>query len=131
LGLCNGLGWDPGEGVFYYIDTGARTVFRRTVKRDGPGVAFARFEDGLPDGMCVEPGGDIWVALWGKGKVVRLDRKTGEMNGQVEVPVPQVSSCCLGPDQSLYITTASVGMSPDDGAAFPWSGSIFRCQITA
>ena len=32
---------------------------------------------GLPDGMCIDQEGKIWVACQGAGKIIRFDTETG------------------------------------------------------
>lgn len=64
-------------------------------------------EMGIPDGICIDPEGGIWVALWGGGRVVRLDAR-GVIDGEVEVGVPHVSACVLDAHGQLVITTAAV-----------------------
>ena len=33
---------------------------------------------GLPDGMCIDTEGMLWVACYGAGKVIRFDPKSGK-----------------------------------------------------
>lgn len=64
------------------------------------------------------------MALWDGGKVRRYS-PDGQNIGEIELPVPRITSCAFGgpgPDR-LFITTASTGVDPErshgpDGALF-------------
>ncbi|MEX2232945.1 MAG: SMP-30/gluconolactonase/LRE family protein [Cyclobacteriaceae bacterium] len=48
----------------------------------------------------------------------------------VKVAAPHVTSCCFGGKdlQTLYITTAREGLTPEELQEFPLSGSLFSCS---
>lgn len=35
-------------------------------------------EENIPDGMCIDTEGKLWVACYNGGRVIRLDPETGE-----------------------------------------------------
>ncbi|MBN6056685.1 SMP-30/gluconolactonase/LRE family protein, partial [Nonomuraea sp. RK-328] len=76
---------------------------------------LARFPSGggAPDGMAIDAEGCLWIAMWGGGRLVRLDPE-GRLLSEVPVPVAQPSSCAFGgPDLDvLYVTTAREGLGP-------------------
>ena len=82
--------------------------------------------DGIPDGMCVDAAGNLWIAVWGAGRV-HCHEPDGVLRAMVEVPAPHTSSVAFaGPDLDvLVITTALEGMGPHDRAAYPDSGRLF------
>jgi sugar lactone lactonase YvrE len=125
IGLCNGLDWFGDH--FYYTDTGAQTVL---VRNETQTRIFAKIEQGYPDGLTVDRAGNIWLAIWGEGQVIGLHAETAEVIATIEVPVPNVSSCCFGGDdlETLYITTARQGLSDKQLEQAPLSGSIFCCR---
>jgi sugar lactone lactonase YvrE len=86
-------------------------------------------DEGLPDGMCVDTEGYLWVALF-NGGAVRRHSPAGDLDRVVEVPVSQVTSCAFaGPDLSdLYVTTAREGFSEEDAAREPDAGSVYRLR---
>src|SRR5260370_22067566 len=71
--------------------------------------------DGVPDGLCVDADGFIWVALWG-GSAVRRYRPDGTLDREVGLPVTQVTSCAFGgPDlDQLFITSAAGGLTESE-----------------
>jgi sugar lactone lactonase YvrE len=116
LGISNGIGWSPDERLMYYIDSQEHRVdvFDYDPATGGIGgrrkFAAVGGGDVVPDGLTVDADGDIWVAVWGGGAVLRHD-PDGRVRQTVEVPATQVTSCVFGgPDlDRLYITTAAGG----------------------
>ena len=85
----------------------------------------------LPDGMCMDAEGNLWVAFWGGFRVACINTKTGEELAEIKLPVPNVTSCnWIGPDFSeLVITTAREGLDEHELLAYPMSGHVFRCKV--
>jgi sugar lactone lactonase YvrE len=129
VSISNGIDWSPGDDLMYYADspTGRIDVFdwdpaSGMISRRRPFVTLPR-GDGVPDGLCVDADGFVWVALWG-GSAVRRYRQDGTLDREVRLPVTQVTSCAFGgPDlDELFITTAAGGLTQDQ----PMAGAIFR-----
>jgi len=84
--------------------------------------------DGFPDGLTVDDENAIWLAHWGGSRITRF-LPDGTIDGILEIPVPQVTSCTFGgPDRNLlFITTASRDL---DLKKFPLAGGVF-CTKTS
>jgi sugar lactone lactonase YvrE len=80
----------------------------------------------LPDGLCVDTAGCVWLAVWGQSCIFCLTPE-GDAAGRVEVPTPLVTSCAFGgPDyRTLFMTTAS----EDDSD--PFAGRLFAADVGA
>jgi sugar lactone lactonase YvrE len=124
--LSNGLGWDPAGRLMYYIDSPTQRVdaldfdvASGDVENRRP-FAVIPDTDGIPDGLAVDDDGGIWVALYGGGRVLRLD-PDGVVSGQVEVPVPRATACCFAGNR-LFVT-AREGLFALD---VPYSGPPAR-----
>ena len=124
--ISNGMGWTTDTKTMFYIDTPTQQVAAYDYDIETGSMANRRVvaeidpADGHPDGMCVGPDGDLWVALWG-GHAVRRFRPDGTVVGDISVDAQNVS-CCVWGDGSLWITTARQD-SPEsavDGALFRW-----------
>jgi len=87
--------------------------------------AYIPAELGVPDGLCADTEGDVWVAMWGGGSVVRVTSE-GKIDRKLEIGVPHVTSCAFGVDDALIVTTASVALRSDDRSSFPSAGGLFR-----
>lgn len=117
LTLPNGMGWGPAGDTFYLIDTIESTMqafaFDAEQARLSEPRVVRRFDPdgGLPDGMCIDSQGRLWVAMWGTGRLLCLS-PSGQEIFAVDVPARQPSSCAfVGPHLSrLAVTTAREGL---------------------
>jgi len=127
--VSNGLDWTADERGFYYVDSGSPVVLRFAVV-DGrpvaPAVAVELEAGTVPDGLCVDVDGCLWVALYGAGQVRRYDPE-GFLDTVVTLPATRTTSCAFGgPDLStLFITTSRLGLDGAGRAAQPLAGRVF------
>lgn len=129
LVLPNGLGWNAEDTAMYLADSYANLLYRADFHADsgelGPLVVLTKTEGvGVPDGLSVDVDGCLWVAMHGAREVRRYD-PAGRVVGVVPVPVLQPSSCAFGPDGRLFITSIRNGLSAEELAQSPLSGSVF------
>ncbi|XP_018605483.1 regucalcin [Scleropages formosus] len=132
--LSNGLDWSLDHRTFYYIDSFSYKVqaFDYDIVsgsvRNGRVLYALEKDEGIPDGMCIDTEGKLWVACFDGGRVIRIDPQTGTRIQTVKLPVDKVTSCCFGgKDYSdLYVTTASYGMDDQAIARQPEAGYIFK-----
>jgi sugar lactone lactonase YvrE len=134
--LPNGLAWDEHAERFYFIDTFTHRIDVFDFDLSSGEIANRRVaiemprEFGLPDGMCCDSFGRLWVAFWGGSRVMGFDPHNGEPIAMVHVPTRLTSSCCVDPEgRGLYITTARNTLSPDTLRAEPLAGSVFRATL--
>ncbi|XP_036159836.1 regucalcin isoform X2 [Myotis myotis] len=85
-------------------------------------------DEQIPDGMCIDAEGKLWVACYNGGRVIRLDPETGKRLQTVKLPVDKTTSCCFGgKDYSeMYVTCARDGIGPEDLLRQPEAGGIFK-----
>lgn len=133
--ISNGLAWSADGATLYYIDSmthrvDAFDVDLATGALDGR-RPFVHIDatPGVPDGMCIDEDGFLWVALF-DGAAVHRYSPSGDLDRIVEVPALQVTCCAFGgPDyDELYITTAAQNMSDEDRRLQPDAGSMFRLR---
>jgi sugar lactone lactonase YvrE len=130
--ISNGLAWSHDDKQMYYIDTplGRVDVFdydatSGEIHNRRPLFEVPK-ENGAPDGMTIDEEGCLWVAHWGGGAVRRYTPK-GVVDQTIEVPASKVTSCTFGGAdlKDLYITTASIGLHPEQQREQPHAGGIF------
>ncbi len=134
LGLSNGLAFSPDGSLLYSVDSlPSRTVRVRDYDQAsgavGPRRRALELTDAVPDGLCVDSSGNLWLAAWGRGEV-RGYSPAGELFEVIEVAAPHTTSVAfVGPrlDQ-LLITTARGELSPAEQDEFPLSGSLFLAR---
>ncbi|WP_394919847.1 SMP-30/gluconolactonase/LRE family protein [uncultured Robinsoniella sp.] len=111
--ISNGLVWNPSGDKFYHIDTPTQKIDVYDVVEEGvlgnkkTAVSIDE-KEGAPDGMCMDSRGQLWVAMWGGGKVHCYNPDTGAKMKEVLVPDRNVSCCIIGgADKNLlFVTTA-------------------------
>lgn len=128
---ANGKAWNSDGTTMYHADTSRRTIWKydydvKTGTASNKRV-FVRHEDWNPDGLCMDTGGNLLVAVFG-GARVEIYSHRGERLGDIELPVPNVTSCDLSDDGTLFVTTAFDGMSTEARRKAPQSGAIFKYQ---
>jgi sugar lactone lactonase YvrE len=134
--VSNGMGWSPDGTAFYYSDSGHGLVYRADYDLDrgliGRLVPFIKPPRGIgvPDGLTVDREGNLWVAFWGAGAVHQYDSR-GRLLTRVSVAASQTTSCCLGGGDgcTLFITTASHGLSTQQLIAEPDAGRLFAVTV--
>ena len=93
---------------------------------------FIRFgeSDGYPDGMTVDAEACLWIAFW-DGWCVRRYSPSGEFLQTVEVPVQRPTSCAFGGEdlQTLFITSARIGIEGTELANQPLAGGLFAVDV--
>jgi sugar lactone lactonase YvrE len=128
----NGLAWSPDNLLMYYVDSGAQRVDVFDYERSEGTISNQREvaaispDLGLPDGIAVDSEGCVWVAIWGSGTVRRFTPE-GALDTVVELPTPNVSSCCFGGPafDTLYMTTSTRHLADPDPVV---DGAIYACR---
>ena len=139
--LSNGLDWNAADDTMYYIDTRPKNLYKFAYDKETGTLSDRKVlidysQDpglGLPDGMCVDNMGRLWVASFGVepgsgGRVTCWDPRTGERVMTLKIPGAQrITSCCFGgPDYRwLFVTSAQFGASEEELKNMPNSGALF------
>jgi sugar lactone lactonase YvrE len=128
--VTNGPAFAPDGRVVYVSDS----IARRIVALDVSGTtlsgrrvfAVLTDEEGYPDGLAIDGEGCLWCAHWGGSRVTRF-APSGKRLMTISLPAPQVTSVAFGgPDfETLFITTARLGLDNKELALFPQSGNLF------
>lgn len=130
--VSNGLAWTADGATAYYVDSLTYRIDRfdwnstQGLHNRRPFVSIAP-QDGAPDGLTVDAGGQVWVALF-NGRAVRGYDSDGDLVEVVELPVPKVTACTFGGPalDQLFITTSRLG---DEGESHPAAGALFVADV--
>lgn len=138
VNIANGLAWSLDKKIFYYIDSLLRTVDAfdydvetGEIKNRRTAIDVKSFEpfEYIPDGMCIDAEGMLWVALFNGGKLIRCDPNTGKKVSEICLPVTQTTSCCFaGPELDVMIVTSASLISDEEYEKQPKAGNIFRIK---
>lgn len=131
--IPNSLAFSPDGRTMYFADTNRHTIWAYDYD-PASGAAtrervFADTGAGRPDGSCVDAEGCLWNADYGASRVVRYT-PAGEVDRTYALPVTNVTCCCFGGEDlgTLYITTATQRLSPEELARQPLAGSLFALR---
>ncbi len=130
--VTNGIRWSANGTRMYFVDSAARTIwvydFDMTKGEPGARRVFARLteDEGYPDGLCVDADDHVWSAHWAGARITRY-RPDGTKERVIEIPAPNVTSCCFGGAglDILYVTSARIGVSDEALARMPQTGGVF------
>jgi sugar lactone lactonase YvrE len=129
---ANGKTWSLDGKIMYHADTHRGTIWAYDFAIETGAIAnrrvFVRKDDWHPDGLCTDQAGRVLVAVYG-GAGVEIYSHRGELVDMVDLPVPNVTSCDLRPDGTLFITTAYDGMEDGERHQSPLSGAVFEVVL--
>jgi sugar lactone lactonase YvrE len=138
LTISNGLGWSPDGATTYLADSGTRLVRAFAFDDERGAISDERVlievpeKVGGPDGLTVDADGDLWIAIFGGGRVQRYSPE-GVLREELRVPARETTSCAFaGPGMSrLYVTTATEDWSEEQRRAEPGAGLVYRFDTDA
>lgn len=131
--IPNSLAFSADSRTMYFADTNRHTIWAYDYD-PATGAAtrervFADTGSGRPDGSCVDAEGCLWNAEYGSGRLVRYT-PAGKVDRAVEVPVSNPTCCAFGGEDlgTLYVTTATQRLAPEDLARQPLAGSLLALR---
>jgi len=138
LTISNGLGWSPDGSTMYLVDSIPGVVQAFDFDGEHGAISDARVlidlrdDTGAPDGMTVDAAGDLWVAIWGGGRVHRYN-PDGVLRETLEVPAVQTTCCAFGGPglHWLYVTTATEDWTDLQRRDEPAAGLVYRFDTDA
>lgn len=135
--ISNGLAWSKDGQILFYIDTHDNHVYAFDFDKNTSEISNQRVvitstpEMGGMDGMCIDQDDTLWIAHWGGNCVRQWSPVTGEIQQEISVPAPHVTSCTFGGEKlnQLFITTARSGLTNLQLEEYPFSGGVFISDI--
>ncbi|KQV38908.1 MULTISPECIES: SMP-30/gluconolactonase/LRE family protein [unclassified Rhizobium] len=128
---ANGKAWSLDGTVMYHANTSRGTIWKYDYDVETGATSnkrvFVRHEDWNPDGLCIDPDGNLLIAVFGGARVEVYSHRAEHVR-DIELPVPNVTSCDLTEDGTLFVTTAFDGMSLEARSNAPQSGAVFNCH---
>ncbi|MGF1721007.1 SMP-30/gluconolactonase/LRE family protein [Vibrio kyushuensis] len=91
-----------------------------------------RSHEGLPDGLCADKYGNVYICHWDAGIIsyyMPSPTRIGSAKklGDIELPVKHATRCTFGGKyfDSLFVTTANYGLTQTEANLSPQSGQLF------
>lgn len=134
--ISNGICWSSDKTKMYYIDSPTRKVKEYNYSNETGIIKYNRIAVsipdtlGFPDGMTIDSDDNLWIAHWDGYSVCKWNPKTGELLKRIIIPCPHITSCAFGGNdlKTLYITTARIGLKPEELKKYPFSGGVFSIK---
>jgi sugar lactone lactonase YvrE len=131
--IGNGIAFSPDDRRMYFADSRDETVWLYDFDPDTGTVSNRRLFfstasiEGRVDGATCDSEGNYWCALVHGGAVACISPE-GRMIRRIEVPARHPTMVAFGgPDlDQLYVTSASSLLKPEERAAWPHAGKLFR-----
>jgi len=128
----NGVFVDQRQNALYVDEHLKRRILKFPILPDGSLGDFTVFADlnrlthrvgdyaeAGPDGLERGPDGDLYVCLYGEGRILRLSPQ-GRIVASIPVPTPYVTNIAFAPDGSAYVTGSFENLAP------PFPGQVMR-----
>jgi len=131
--IPNSLAFSPEGRTMYFADTNRHTIWSWDYHLASGAATnervFADTGSGRPDGSCVDAEGCLWNAEYGAWRLVRYTPR-GKVDRVVELPVANPTCCCFGGEDlgTLYVTTATQRLTPEELAQQPLAGSLLALR---
>lgn len=135
IAIPNAICFSPSGQVAYFADTPQRIIHRLALDDTGwpsgdpvPWIDL-RDQNLNPDGAVCDAEGNLWNAQWGAGQVACYS-PDGDLIQTVQLPAKQTTCPAFGGAQldTLFVTSATESLPPDELAATPTNGQTFSTQ---
>jgi len=133
--IPNAACFSPDGRIAYFTDTPTGRIMQvQTDPATGLPLAapqpFVADLEGPPDGAVTDAAGNLWVALWGRGRVAGI-APDGQRIGAFDLPVANVTCpAFVGRDgRTMLVTTARHGMTAPEIAASPHAGASWLIDL--
>lgn len=130
LTIPNSVAWSPNNTTMYFTHTTTREILAFDFAFPDSLISNQRVfyvHDGVgyPDGSRVDIQGNIWVAIYGEGRVLKISLY-GKVIGEIILPTKNVT-CVEFVGTELFITTAE----DEDGdvGSRELGGALFRVDV--
>jgi sugar lactone lactonase YvrE len=133
--IPNALDFSPDGKWVYFADTSTGCIERARFDEDAgitgewSVLVAAGSAPGKPDGLAIDHEGCLWNARFGGACVARFD-PDGQLMQTLALPASQPTSCAFGGAEldTLFVTTARQGMTPEQIEREPVAGDLLACE---
>jgi sugar lactone lactonase YvrE len=132
LTIPNSVGWSPDNKTMYFTHSSSGQVLALDYSMETGAVSNQRVfyqhdGSGDPDGFRVDVEGNLWHAVYGESRVLKISAASGKVVGQVTLPTRNIT-CVEFVGTELLITTAADEDS-GDSVSQEYGGAVFRVDV--
>ncbi|OTB08585.1 hypothetical protein M426DRAFT_316599 [Hypoxylon sp. CI-4A] len=130
--IPNSVGWSPDGRTLYFTHSTERTIFAFDYDPAAGDVANERVfyvhgGRGEPDGFRVDVDGNLWQAVYGEGRVLKISPE-GRLLAEVRFPTKN-TTCTQFVGTELFVTTAAMQDGEGTEEEVRLSGALFRVDV--
>lgn len=131
--IPNGIDVDPSGKRVWWVDSPTHTIMAFDVNPDTGAIenprpwAHVPESLGIPDGLCADRDGGVWVALFGGGAIVHFS-PDGLLDRTITIPVSHVTSVAFDTDDTLIVTSGHVLLSDMERESTPGAGGLWAVR---
>ncbi|XP_053212899.1 regucalcin-like [Panonychus citri] len=129
--LSNGMDWSVNGTSFYFNDSEDQKIYIFDYNSESGTLTNKRIfvdlknhtdfvSNEYPDGLMVDANDYIWTALYGGGRLVKINPKTSRVESSIRVPASKVTSLTFGGPNldKIYVTSSQSQSEPDSGKIY-------------
>ncbi|KAI4120550.1 MAG: hypothetical protein LQ338_006935 [Usnochroma carphineum] len=132
--IPNGIGWSADDKKMFFADTPTGNIFVFDYDLASGSISnrrvFFHYPDeelGGPDGFVLDSEGNLWTAICGGGKVLKIS-PGGKVIGEISFPTRMIS--CPGfAGEDLFVTSAEEEEPEKYPDSVKYGGSLFRVHV--
>jgi gluconolactonase len=120
IGLSNGITFNDKTNTMYFVDSYDLTI--KQFGYDGKTGAisgektfcdlttFGTTKTVVPDGLTIDMEGNVYVAMYGGGRILKINGTTGKVMTEITFPVSQITSMTFGGKgyDTMFVTSAGL-----------------------
>lgn len=116
VGFANGIAFNERLNIMYFVDSYDLNIKQFSWDSKTGKVAnekiidlskYGKHKEVFPDGLTIDIEGNLYVAMFGGGKILKINPATKKIK-EIETPIEQVTSMVFGGKtlRSMYITSS-------------------------
>lgn len=131
LTIPNGVGWSSDYKTQYFVHSTEKKIFAFDYSPDDGSLSnervFYQYDgEGDPDGFKMDAEGNIWQAVYGDSKVLKIKNVNGKgvVVGEISYPTKAIT-CPVFVGTELWVTTAG----GDEEGTGKFAGAVFKVDV--
>ncbi|KAL8918241.1 MAG: hypothetical protein Q9208_007469 [Pyrenodesmia sp. 3 TL-2023] len=132
--IPNGMAWSGDNKKMFFTDTPTKNIFAFDFDLASGAISNRQVffhhpddEEGGPDGLAMDSQGNLWTAICGGWKVLKVSPE-GKVVGEIVLSTRMIS-CPAFAGQDLFITSAEEEEPEKYPDSVKYGGSLFRVNV--